>query len=89
MTASARALVNLDREHLIHSLHHPIDHAEPVIYARGSGVMVEDVCGITYIDGLSGLWNVNVGYGRAELRVVPSQLARFMPECGHRIASQQ
>ena len=29
--------------------------------------MVEDACGHKYIDGLSGLWNVNVGHGRGEL----------------------
>src|SRR5207249_6820538 len=39
----------------------------PVIYVRGRGATVEDVEGRAYIDGLSGLWNVNVGHGRAEL----------------------
>src|SRR5258708_10649590 len=29
--------------------------------------MVQDMGGDEYIDGLSGLWNVNVGHGRAEL----------------------
>ena len=60
-------LIRTDQEHLIHPLHHPIDHAEPAIYVRGNGVMVEDARGHKYIDGLSGLWNVNVGHGRGEL----------------------
>src|SRR5207253_1883859 len=31
------------------------------------GAMLRDAEGREYIDGLSGLWNVNVGHGRAEL----------------------
>jgi adenosylmethionine-8-amino-7-oxononanoate aminotransferase len=60
-------LVSVDQEHLIHPLHHPSDHTEPIIYVRGCGATVEDVNGHRYTDGLSGLWNVNVGHGRAEL----------------------
>jgi len=29
-----------DQDHLIHPLHHPIDHTEPVIYVRGRGATV-------------------------------------------------
>jgi putrescine---pyruvate transaminase len=64
---SLTELIRTDQEHLIHPLHHPIDHSEPVVYVRGSGVVVEDACGRKYLDGLSGLWNVNVGHGRREL----------------------
>src|SRR5204863_315343 len=35
--------------------------------ARGRGATVWDIGGHEYIDGLAGLWNVNVGHGRAEL----------------------
>lgn len=67
MALSTAELVRADQEHLIHPLHHPVDHAEPVIYVRGRGATVQDANGREYIDGLSGLWNVNVGHGRAEL----------------------
>src|SRR5208282_5034040 len=60
-------LIKTDQDHLIHPLHHPVDHTDPVIYVRGRGAIVEDINGREYIDGLSGLWNVNVGHGRAEL----------------------
>jgi len=60
-------LIRLDKEHLIHPLHHPVDHTEPIVYVRGCGVMVEDATGRKYLDGLSGLWNVNIGHGRREL----------------------
>ncbi len=66
-TLSPADLVKHDQEHLIHPLHHPLDHAEPLIVVRGRGVMITDAQGREYIDGLSGLWNVNVGHGREEL----------------------
>lgn len=67
MALSADELIRADQQHLIHPLHHPTDHAEPLIYVRGRGSVVQDICGREYIDGLSGLWNVNVGHGRSEL----------------------
>jgi putrescine---pyruvate transaminase len=67
MALTAAELIKADQDHLIHPLHHPTDAAEPVIYVRGRGAMIEDFGGHQYIDGLSGLWNVNVGHGRAEL----------------------
>ncbi len=60
-------LIKSDRDHMIHSLHHPVDHAEPLIFVKGRGVMLTDVHGREYLDGLAGLWNVNVGHGREEL----------------------
>jgi putrescine aminotransferase len=67
MEPGAEELVRADQEHLIHPLHHPVDHKEPIIYVRGRGAIVQDIAGREYIDGLSGLWNVNAGHGRAEL----------------------
>jgi len=67
MAMTAAELIKADQDHLIHPLHHPIDHAEPMIYVRGRGATIEDYGGQKYIDGLAGLWNVNVGHGRAEL----------------------
>jgi len=57
-------LFKTDQDRLIHPLH---DHSEPVIYVRGCGAKVYDINGGEYIDGLSGLWNVNAGHGRAAL----------------------
>ncbi len=60
-------VVQLDREHLIHPLYHPSAHQEPMVWVEGRGAIVKDINGREYIDGLSGLWNVNVGHGREEL----------------------
>src|SRR3989441_5550914 len=67
MLTTTADFVTADQEHLIHPLHHPVDNARTVIYVRGRVVMIQDIDGQQYIDGLSGLWNVNVGHGRAEL----------------------
>src|SRR5579864_3863276 len=67
MAQSTDELIRSDQEHLIHPLHHPADHLTPVIYVGGQGAVVKDSCGREYIDGLAGLWNVNVGHGRTEL----------------------
>ena len=56
-----------DRDHLIHPLHHPSAHTAPKIWVSGKGSILTDIEGNEYIDGLSGLWNVNIGHGRQEL----------------------
>jgi adenosylmethionine-8-amino-7-oxononanoate aminotransferase len=66
-------LLRADREHLIHPLYHPTDHARPVVIVRAEGAEVIDAAGKRYFDALSGLWNVNVGHGRAELAQVAAE----------------
>ena len=67
MAVDPAVLVKSDQDHLIHPLHHPSDHLEPMVYVRGRGATITDIQGREYIDGLAGLWNVNVGHGREEL----------------------
>src|SRR5713226_268301 len=59
-------LLDADRRHLIHPLHHPKDHANARIFTRGEGAILHTSDGKQYIDGLSALWNVNIGHGRQE-----------------------
>jgi len=50
--------------------------ARPTVLVRGEGSRVWDQDGNEYIDGLSGLFTVNVGYGRREIaEAVAAQLA--------------
>ena len=63
MTASLES----DRAHLLHPLHHPTTTNQPRIWVKGTGALITDADGHTCIDGLAGLWNVNVGHGRVEL----------------------
>jgi adenosylmethionine-8-amino-7-oxononanoate aminotransferase len=87
MSPTAADLVTSDRAHLIHPLHHPVDAANPVIYVRGRGAILEDVEGREYIDGLSGLWNVNVGHGRAELAEAAAAQMKELAYCSGFVGS--
>jgi adenosylmethionine-8-amino-7-oxononanoate aminotransferase len=72
----AQRLIQSDLEHQLHPQYHVSDHADPVIFARGEGALLYDLNGREYIDGLSCLWNVAVGHGRAELADVAAQQMR-------------
>lgn len=58
-----------DRDHVFHPLSNPREMLDQgsLIIERGQGVFIYDVDGKEYLDGMAGLWNVNAGYGRAEL----------------------
>jgi adenosylmethionine-8-amino-7-oxononanoate aminotransferase len=66
-------VLRVDREHLIHPLYHPADHARPMVIVRGEGAEIIDANGKRYFDALSGLWNVHVGHGRTELAQVAAE----------------
>ena len=59
--------VRTDQAHLLHPLHHPSAYTKPQIWVKGRGAIITDASGRKSIDGLAGLWNVNVGHGRREL----------------------
>ena len=65
--SSKSELLARDLAHLIHPLHSPSLHKNAHVWVRGEGARLFDADGKEYIDGLSGLWNVNVGHGRKEL----------------------
>jgi adenosylmethionine-8-amino-7-oxononanoate aminotransferase len=49
---------------------------DPLILERGEGIRVTDVFGQTYIDGLSGVFTVNLGHGVQELIDIAAEQAR-------------
>jgi adenosylmethionine-8-amino-7-oxononanoate aminotransferase len=51
----------------LHPLQHPKTHTDPLVIERGEGVYLYTVDGRKILDGMAGLWNINVGYGREEL----------------------
>jgi adenosylmethionine-8-amino-7-oxononanoate aminotransferase len=66
----ASRLYELDRTHWLHpqgDLGAAAGTMPQVVFAKGEGAVLTDVEGREYIDGMAALWNVNVGYGRAEL----------------------
>lgn len=56
-----------DQAHLIHPLQNPAAQRNAKIWVKGNGAIIQDAEGREYIDGLAGLWNVNVGHGRVAL----------------------
>src|SRR5919197_2459739 len=82
MTVETRtALLQEDRDHLVHPLQHPSDHQHPVVFVGGRGTILTDIDGKQYIDGLSSLWNVNVGHGRRELAEAAAQQMAELAFC--------
>ena len=76
-TAEVRAR---DRAHVWHPLfqHSQLEHQDLMVVDRGEGVFLYDSEGRKFLDGYSGLWNVNVGYGRDEIvDAVMHQLRRL------------
>ena len=69
------SLEEMDRHSLFHPATSIADHLKsgPTIIAGGSGVRLRDRHGKELIDCGAGLWCVNVGYGRAELRAAAAE----------------
>jgi putrescine aminotransferase len=63
------ALVELDKAHLIHPVTEFRKHEikGPRVVVGGEGIELELADGHRVIDGLSGLFNINVGHGRTEI----------------------
>ncbi|WP_368654230.1 aspartate aminotransferase family protein [Ornithinibacillus sp. 4-3] len=63
-------LAGIDKKHFMHPTTSFKQHQEQgpgFIFTEGKGVYLKDIRGKQVIDGLSSLWNVNIGHGREEL----------------------
>lgn len=74
-------LAELDKKHFFHPTS-PIkqqqERGPDFIFTEGKGVHLYDVTGRRVIDGMSSLWNVNVGHGREEVgRVAMEQMSKL------------
>jgi adenosylmethionine-8-amino-7-oxononanoate aminotransferase len=56
-----------DQQYLWHNITPYSEKNPPMIAASASGSWITDIQGNRFLDGMSGLWCVNVGYGRKEL----------------------
>jgi L-2,4-diaminobutyrate transaminase len=71
----------LDQQHVFHPYTVLAEHEKTGAHmmVSGSGVHLEDTAGRSYIDGMAGLWCVNVGYGRTEITDAMSEQAARLP----------
>jgi putrescine aminotransferase len=62
-------LAAVDALHHLHPFVDPkaLEKTGPLVMTRGAGVFLEDSQGRRYLDGMAGLWCLQVGYGRPEL----------------------
>jgi len=67
-----------DRAHFMHPWTHfdSFKVEGSMIVAEASGCMIKDSNGKEFLDGLGGMWCVNVGYGRNEIAEVMADQAR-------------
>ena len=77
----AATVQEVDRKAHLHPFTSAAEHAEgvPKLMVEGSGIHVRDNDGREYLDAMSGLWCVNVGYGRDEIVDAVSDQARRLP----------
>ena len=77
----ARELAEKDARYVWHAMSRLSPgsrQTSPMMVVEGDGAWITDVEGNRYLDGMSGLWCVNVGYGREELaRAAYEQLQRL------------
>ena len=66
--AKETTLAEIDKKHIIHPWSDLGSDAESMIIESGKGLHVFDNEGNRYIDSISGMWCVNLGYGNKEMR---------------------
>lgn len=67
VVSRTQSLIAVDAAHLVHPQQSDEDQQHAIVIDHGKGCTLWDVDGNRFFDGLSGLWNVNVGHGRVEL----------------------
>lgn len=88
---SRRDWQDLDKQHHLHPFtdHKDLHEKRSRIIARADGNYIFDVDGKKILDGMSGLWCVNAGYGREELVEAAAAQMRELPyynsffQCAH------
>jgi putrescine aminotransferase len=81
----------LDREHHLHPFtdHKDLHRKRSRIITRAEGVYIYDADGSRILDGMSGLWCVNAGYGRREIIDAATEQMKELPyynnffQCAH------
>lgn len=70
-----------DRDHFTHPWtdFSTFKESGSMVFAKADGVSVEDAEGRRYLDGIGGLWCVNIGYGRDEIAEAVAAQIRDIP----------
>jgi taurine-pyruvate aminotransferase len=89
MSSERGDVVRRDLDNVLHPVvaHRQLE-AEPLVIVKAHGSTVVDADGTEYLDGMAGLWCVNVGYGRDELAEVAAAQMRELPYYPHTAINQ-
>ena len=79
--AAAGAVWEKDRQHFLHpwTHHDSFNRQGSLVVVEAQGSHITDIHGKRYLDGIGGMWCVNLGYGCEELVEAMAQQARRLP----------
>ncbi|KAB7708317.1 aminotransferase class III-fold pyridoxal phosphate-dependent enzyme [Bacillus aerolatus] len=63
----SQKLIKQDNDHLWHAMSRHVEGGKPMVAESGEGAWFTDIEGKRYLDGVSGLWCLNLGHGREEI----------------------
>lgn len=77
---NAQEIWQKDHDHFLHPWTHfdSFKKEGSLAIVEGDGSFITDIHGKRYLDGLGGMWCVNVGYGRKEMAEVMAEQARLL-----------
>ena len=82
--AVREAVVKQDLGNVLHPIvQHKTLEAKQMVVTGGEGSTIVDADGTEYLDGMAGLWCVNIGYGRTELAEVAAEQMRQLSYFPH------
>ena len=82
--ARRAAVVQQDLANVLHPIvQHKALELKQIVVTGGSGSTIVDADGTEYLDGMAGLWCVNIGYGRTELAEVAAAQMRELSYFPH------
>ena len=79
MSVDTKSWVEKDKKYIWHAMSRYDPKASPLVVTEAEGAWITDIDGNQYLDGMSGLWCVNVGYGRKELAQAAYEQLNAMP----------
>ena len=78
------AVVQQDLGNVLHPIvQHKALETKQMVVTRSEGSTIVDADGTEYLDGMAGLWCVNIGYGRNELAEVAADQMRQLSYFPH------
>src|ERR1700733_1721046 len=82
--ALREAVVQQDLKSVLHPIvQHKVLESKQIVVAGGQGSTIYDADGTAYLDAMTGLWCVNIGYGRTELADVAAEQMRELAYFPH------